>query len=615
MWYPEKIVMNNLFAHKHSEYEFKNGQCTVIYGRNKSDRGMDNNGAGKTTLFEGIALAYTGQSLRDINKEVFINREEEECSIFFSLKNDVLKKHLAIERKFFRGSKASKVKLIENGEHNKQITSVNEANKRIRDLVGVSREDLIHYFIIPQDTRYSFFSATDIEKKEIINRITSADRVQPVLDKITEELKRNNAIYNDLTLEISNLTGKIEILEEQEKELCSQSNKNDKLKELREELRELIDSKKKLIEKKEETETSLNKFKKSLPKYEGAKAEFDESQKELKRLRRKIEEDEEFLSNIRRQRTKEIVCPECGAVFFPGTKAVELSPEELKTAQAELEKELEKDNDKLKDLKECQKELLERKYQYDEAVEKIEEKESALKVLERRVKGIQETINTVKDEIEEVNAQSSNKEIKIVKDKLKSLRAELKEKDLKLKETVKNIDDYKFWSYNMGKNGFMTYLANQSIKIIEGTANSFISRFNTDLTVLINGFKILADGSIRDKIDVFIQNRGLEPENFMGYSGGERGRIIIAGILAINKLINMSTNGKGLNLLCLDEALPGIDALGLKEIIKVLEKIGMTIMVITQNVGKEANFSNVLYVEKKNNIAKYVRYDDQCAEG
>ena len=46
MWNPINIRMMNLFAHKDSYYEFKNNACTVIFGQNKTDKGMDNNGAG-----------------------------------------------------------------------------------------------------------------------------------------------------------------------------------------------------------------------------------------------------------------------------------------------------------------------------------------------------------------------------------------------------------------------------------------------------------------------------------------------------------------------------------------------------------------------------------------
>ena len=86
--------------------------------------------------------------------------------------------------------------------------------------------------------------------------------------------------------------------------------------------------------------------------------------------------------------------------------------------------------------------------------------------------------------------------------------------------------------------------------------------FGVDISVLINGFTILKSGEVREKIDVFISNDGMTAENFMGHSGGERGRVMLAGVLGIQHLINLSSNGGGLNLLLLDECFHGMDSRG-----------------------------------------------------
>lgn len=608
MWHPVRIVMKNLLSHKDSAYEFSNNSCTVIYGKNRSDRGMENNGAGKSTIFDAISLAYSGQPTREgVDKEKFINRDEEECYISWTLENAVLKQSLRIDRWFFRGKKASKVKLYENGELNKEITSVLEANKRIVELVGISREDLTRYFIIPQDSRYSFFAAGDGEKKEIINRITSADQLKPVLQKIETELKANKAIYNDLETEISNLTGKVEILEEQREELVERSNNDEELKRLEKDKKKAEEELKDFNKKSSEFQELIEGLTEELLDVEDIETDYKTCRSLVNKLQRTIEEHEELISNINRQLTKEITCPDCGKKFFPGSGA-DITPEELTKARTQAQEEIKEAETKIKKQKNKLVKLKEQIAANDHTQDKIDELEREMKNISTDIKIRKRIIENATREIKVLKDSKNNPEIKKIDEKIKAIRVQYDKLNSQQEEVKRTIDDYTFWNYNMGKNGFMTYLANQSIKIIEGTVNSYLQKFNTDLSLLVNGFKVLADGSIRDKIDIFIQDATGEPEAFSGYSGGERGRIIIAGILAINKLINMSTNGKGLNLLCLDEALPGIDALGQKEIIKVLEGIGITTIVVTQNVGKEANFSNVLYVEKKNKVSKYVEY-------
>ena len=224
MWNPISIEIHNLFAHKNSTYEFKNNTCTVIFGDNKDDKGLQNNGAGKTTLFEAVCIALTNESLRGLKKESFINREADDCKIIFCLENSAMKIKLRIERQFFRGSKPAKIAIYENGELNSQIVSVNEANKRVLELIGISREDLLRYFIISQDNHYTFFTASDIEKKEIMNRITSADMVNPVIEQLDLKFKEKDAEYKQINDEISKLSDKRELLEEQKKEVLANDN-------------------------------------------------------------------------------------------------------------------------------------------------------------------------------------------------------------------------------------------------------------------------------------------------------------------------------------------------------------------------------------------------------
>ena len=187
MWNLTKIEINNFFSHQHSEYEFKNNCCTLIVGENRDKGG--NNGAGKTTLFEAITLALTGNTLRGLKKESFINWDYDQCSISLSLENEILKQTLTINRQYFRGNKSAKVELIEDGEINSHITSINEADKRIAELIGISREDLLRYFIISQDNLYTFFTAGDNEKKEVLNRITSADMINPIIERLADDKK------------------------------------------------------------------------------------------------------------------------------------------------------------------------------------------------------------------------------------------------------------------------------------------------------------------------------------------------------------------------------------------------------------------------------------------
>ena len=157
----------------------------------------------------------------------------------------------------------------------------------------------------------------------------------------------------------------------------------------------------------------------------------------------------------------------------------------------------------------------------------------------------------------------------------------------------------------MGKNGFTTYLANKALKVLEGVTNLYLEKFGMDVTVLINGFTMTKDGNVRDKIDVYIQSDGLNADVYGIHSGAERGRVALASLIGLNRLINMATDGRGLDMILLDEAFHSIDSLGQEHIIRTLENVGITSMMITQNVSPDFAAKNKLIVRKIDKVSRY----------
>lgn len=618
MWNPEKIEMYNLFAHKESIYEFKQNKCVMIFGRNQTDRNLENNGAGKTTLFEAICIALTNESLRAIKKDSFINRDEEECKIVFHLYNPVLKMKLRISRQFFRGNKSAKIEIWENDKLNKQVVSVNEANKRVLELIGISREDLLRYFIISQDNRYTFFTASDSEKKEIMNRITSADMINPVIEELDLRYKEKNAEYKEIDDDIGKLSDKKELLVEQREEVIANDNTEEELNELSEKITEAE-------EEIGEIDGNLDKWKKAVKtREEQIQAITVEDTTQLKKDRKKLKEemeelDSELSENKRMEKKLKaeledtITCPKCSHEFIHESE-LDLSVEDTKSllaeAQSEIKKQTKKYEAKETKLKNLNKKIKEAE-RAEELVGEIEEEKSGY---ERKIKNKTQDradllVKIEKWETEKRAIKKRKKDDKL----LNSLNQRIGECDTEIEKLTKQLlpiseemETIKFWQFNMGRSGFMTYLANKSIKIIEGITNSYLRKFGVDISVLINGFTILKSGEVREKIDVFVLNDGVTAEQFLAKSGGERGRVTLAGVLGIQHLINLSTNGRGLNLLCFDECFHGMDSKGQENIIKIFEKMGITILVITQNVSESFNNENTLYVVKEKDVSRYV---------
>ena len=617
MWNPVKIEFKNLFSHVDSSYEFKNNRCVVIFGDNRTDRSLENNGAGKTTLFEAICIALTNESLRNIKKDNFINRDAESCFISFELHNPVLRKELIIQRTFFRGGKSVNVKIFENGIQNTQVTSVAEANKRVLELIGISREDLLRYYIISQDNHYTFFTASDTEKKEIMNRITSADMINPAI----EELNNRKAIKQDelrlLSLETDKLSGKRETLAEQRLELLEAGNNDEEVAELEEKISETED----LLKKNKEealvideeiaiVEKALSEI--TIPDVSNLKAERKKKRSELDSFESELRELNRVKKNLKNELSDSIECPSCGHEFIQSDLG--LSVEDAERLLSETDEEISKVTKKIEDAEakikaltikiEKAESVQERYDEFEDKLNRLKRKRSNKKNeeqdLQKKIKRYEEQIVALKDE------KKDNSAIKKIEAKIKECDDEISRYNEAMKPIEEELDLIKFWLFNMGKSGFMTYLANKSVKIIEGITNSYLRKFGVDISVLINGFTILKSGEVREKIDVFVSNDGVTSENFMAKSGGERGRVTLAGVLGIQHLINLSSNGGGLNLLVFDECFHGMDSRGQENIIKIFEKMGVTILVITQNVSEGFNNENTLRVVKENGVSRYI---------
>ena len=616
MWCFDKIEMRDFFSHVDSTYKFKNGTCTLIVGENRDNGG--NNGAGKSALFEAIALALTNKSLRDLKKESFINREAESCEIKLHMFNNVTKSTLTIIRKFFRGNKSAKVELIENDEVNSTIVSVDEANKRIFEILGISREDLLRYFIISQDNNYTFFTTGDAEKKEVLNRITSANIINPLLDKLSDDKKTKERERSEIDARIAASEAKRGVFVEQLNDLEENDNTKQEIAELDEQIKKFKKRKSEITQ-----EIAEHKKNKSTKEKELEKIDVPDTSSlrtKLKKIKTKIDELEgERKENNRIIRIAEmdldaqITCPHCKKDFIKDSQ-LDLSVEEtteVKTTAEQANENLEKRIDKF----EKQSENLEK--QIDEAsdiAEQVERVKRNIRRIESEISDLQDENATLDKKISKRTADISKLReqkrndvaIKSLKDKIAGCDKEIQKSTEERQAVDEELEMIVYWNYYMGRSGFMTYMANKAVSVLEGTVNSFLRKFKSNLSVNINGFKILRDGSVREKIEVFALENGMNAEAFMSKSGGERGRINLAGVLAIQHLINLSSDGRGLQVLMLDETFSGIDSEGQENIIKILESLGITVLMITQNVSSEFNNENKLMVIKENGVSRFV---------
>ena len=193
---------------------------------------------------------------------------------------------------------------------------------------------------------------------------------------------------------------------------------------------------------------------------------------------------------------------------------------------------------------------------------------------------------------------SNKDDIRLLQKEIKSLEkskvALIKEKSV-IGDSIYTINQ---WKVNF--KAFRLHLANQSLEVIEYHSNRYLTEMGSDLRIELEGYKTLANGTIKDEITAKII-RNFE-RTFSSFSGGEKGRLLFASILANRYMINSTHKYGGLDFLSIDEVFEGVDSIGLKSLIKSAKYLKIAVMIIT-HVTDENVSEDVLLIEKVNGIS------------
>lgn len=286
MWRLKTIYAENICAFHSLHYELQQGKTTLIFGINRDDDNQGSNGSGKSAVIECISVGLTGNPLRKIKGEEIINDQADECFVRLQFTNSCNKELFTIERRLSRKGSASAACFIErNGEKVQTdeavLPSIDAYNKYIMDKIGISKDELYNNFLLSKFKFQDFLSASDREKKEIINRFSNAIQVDQAIEKLVEDKLPVQEEVREVELEIAGLEGRIEMLAEQiTKEEENQEEKNRGKREKINSLKQIILDKHSVIRQKNEAIQSLQE---NLGKLEQADNSIQDLEHEVER--------------------------------------------------------------------------------------------------------------------------------------------------------------------------------------------------------------------------------------------------------------------------------------------------------------------------------------------
>lgn len=668
------VTAKNFLSFKELSYNFET-HPVLIQGENLTEDSQESNGSGKSSLQSAVEYALFKTTVKPTDADL-IFWGEGEASVTLVIDCPIRKQAIQIRRAIFlKGS--SKLEIDINGQPQSFATVV-DGNKFILEWVGISKEDLQNYYIINKERYKSFFSSSNKEKIEMINRFSNAkiidgvDKfVQADVDLYDQDLKNyeknktsilatvrtlndqvkyelNRDLKAELQEELQAIGGNI-ISEQENIGLNNESIQNERLKitmnnrKIQEKLTTISD-KTKLISEVESGLKELEKcdFSKDFSSIKEELASLT-SQRELSIkesdiLRKNQREINSILTEIENNITGSVECPKCSHRFLVADPTIDI--EEEKIAKVETSDLLEKTKKAVEansikldkfdseysrvegDKKELQKqedEILKRKKKIKQDLEVIEsdvfELNRDIKIIEtsislsdnrinrlteynfgisEKIIGLEKLISDAKElQIDQNRIGELKKQMKAEGEKLRNINYSIRKKKIQIFETSQ-------WIFNFKK--FNMFLANTSLKVIQGYCNKFLQDIKSDIQIKWEGIKMLTDGSLKEEITAYII-RDSRMRGFWTFSGGERARMDYSMILTLQRMINSTHKYGGLDFLAMDEIGEGMDALGLSDLMKSLSQLNKTI-ILTTHVTNRSIGGNVLLIKKENGVSK-----------
>lgn len=215
MWYLQKIQATNICAFEEFEYKLTQGRTTLVFGNNMDDDSQNSNGSGKSALIEAIAIALTGETLRKVNMDEIINDAHDTASVTAWLENDYEPMVMKVERTFSR-KKGQEIVITTDspvyGEEKIVKATVNDYNKYVLDMLGVSKDDVFSNYILTARKYHSFLSSSDRDKKEIINRFSNGVIVDESIDALHEDMEPIQKSQLEAEKKVSECNGRVSAL-------------------------------------------------------------------------------------------------------------------------------------------------------------------------------------------------------------------------------------------------------------------------------------------------------------------------------------------------------------------------------------------------------------------
>jgi DNA repair exonuclease SbcCD ATPase subunit len=597
MWQIDKIKAENFLVFKSMEVSLVKGETTFILGEIDSPS-SNSNGAGKSSALAAFPMALLDSPEKGKTKDDYIKWGDKSGFLSLEMSNDFTKEQLKIDRILYRGTKTNSVHIELNGINlTPDFVSVQAANSFITEKIGIDKSELLKYFLISKENKSFFLQSNDTEKKGVIWKFAGTDKLDDLISfvesKINLKTEERDLKYKSLKAvddEISLLQKEVDL----SKRISEKDNREELIKDLEEtkstKQKELKNTKIKLnnddyANEIEKLEASINK--------EGKYLEIEEFK--FKKIKDKLHKIERELKKAQVALSGTVECPQCKFEFSPelelDSQSIQDTANKLEILQSKYTVELKTQKASVEIVEQRIIELKSDKEDFKYKIKhnqyqqrRIEELQSDIYDIDRRITKLRDKKDIVFDTSE---IESRIEKLSLKKEALQKIVQKSEDQLLSLKGARDKISK-----------SFKAYLVNKGLSVLEEIMNKKLRILQFEYVVKLQGFKVLKSGEIRENISVFVSKDEENWFSFNSLSEGQKMRISLASIIAIQDIKNNASESGGIDILILDEAFDGLDETGQDMAIKLLQQTQRTILAVTHH--RMEYEGNTLTVKHKN---------------
>lgn len=653
----QKIIIQNFFSFGEEEQELnlEDPGMYIITGKNMydgDDDAISSNGSGKSTLFEAITFALFGKITKDVNLPNVVNeRIGKNCKVelYFEINgtNYIIQRYRGHEKHydkvFFYKDSISKENIISKA-------NINDTQEEIEKLIKFNFKSFINAVMMSQENINGFLQSgtNSTKRKEIIENILQLSNITKYhwISQQKRKLARRN--FEFLQREEENVENLINNTKESVSSYLNsckvqEKNNNDEIEKLEKDLsgldsmnieeeRAKIKEAEKISNLIEQKMTSYRHMRDDIARDQTEVESIESSQDEYKQLMkgyvRENKSLKESISSLKEKKEKiqslyddasdnPDSCPVCGGEInvHDHKEWLQQKMDEMELIDSDLsykESKYDENKEKIENWMEKVKELEQQKRSVEDG---IKNKKSEAKEIKNEYDSYEIPETVSEEELNKVYEKRSNIEAKINEKKAKEfvdkeylngLKNQISEYKKQLKDTTGKKNDaenrfiiLRWWENALSskKKSMKTWCINNIVGYFNARIKNYVDRF------FDGSIEVTLDNDLNESIKFLDHDR-----SFGQFSGGEKRRLNLAILFALNSLIKANVSTK-INIMFLDEVLSShLDEKGISTVLEILDDLSdkdNSIFVIDHkdNFKDYPSFSNIQITKKEDGFS------------